>query len=225
MSLSHLSQSTQNYLKAVWNLEEWSRNPVTATTLAARVGVKISTASDAIKKLTHQGLLRHARYGSITLTPQGRQYAVAMVRRHRLIETFLVEMLGYQWDQVHDEAEKLEHAVSDFMVDRMDERLGYPQRDPHGDPIPGADGTLRSFEAILLSEFAENQRARIERISDANSELLQFFANNGIGYGTLIETQSSLPFSETVEIKVLGQESSVSLGRTASDAVWVCAVD
>ena len=102
------------------------RSGRTASTLAARVGVRLSTASDAIRKLTDQGLLEHTPYGAVALTADGRAHAVAMVRRHRLIETFLVEALGYRWDQVHDEAEHLEHAVSDFMVERMDERLGHP---------------------------------------------------------------------------------------------------
>lgn len=149
MSVSALSASSQNYLKAVWSLGEWSDEPVTASTLAARVGVKLSTASDAIRKLTDQGLLEHARYGAVTLTPEGRALAVAMVRRHRLIETFLVDVLDYDWDQVHDEAETLEHAVSDFLIERIDEKLGHPDRDPHGDPIPRADGTVQKPHAVL----------------------------------------------------------------------------
>ena len=136
MSVSDLSTSTQNYLKAVWTLSEWSDQPVTPSLIAERTELKLSSVSDAVRRLTSQGLLTHTPYGAVELTEAGHAYAVAMVRRHRLIETFLVKMLGYGWDQVHDEAEHLEHAVSDFMIERIDELLGRPTRDPHGDPIP-----------------------------------------------------------------------------------------
>src|SRR5699024_1150906 len=118
MSVSDLSASTQNYLKAVWGLTEWSSAPVTPSSIAERTGLRLSSVSDAVRKLSSQGLLEHAPYGSVELTDTGRAYALTMVRRHRLIETFLVRVLHYTWDQVHDEAEHLEHAVSDFMIDR-----------------------------------------------------------------------------------------------------------
>lgn len=221
MSVSTLSASTQNYLKAIWTLGEWSSDPVTASTLAARVGVKLSTASDAVRKLTDQGLLQHAPYGAVTLTAEGRAHAVAMVRRHRLIETFLVDVLGYRWDQVHDEAETLEHAVSDFMIDRIDEHLGHPARDPHGDPIPGADGTVDQPDAVVLTELEPGARARVERISDDDPNLLQYFAEHGVGYGATVETRPGAPFSEVVEVAIDGAATSLSLGRAATDAVWV----
>ena len=110
--------------------------------LAERIGVSASTASESIRKLADQGLVDHEKYGAVTLTEAGREAALAMVRRHRLMETFLVTELGYGWDEVHDEAEVLEHAVSDRMLDRIDAKLGHPTRDPHGDPIPAADGNV-----------------------------------------------------------------------------------
>ena len=109
---------------------------VSTKMLAERIGVSASTASESIRKLADQGLVDHEKYGAVTLTERGRDAALAMVRRHRLMETFLVRELGYGWDEVHDEAEVLEHAVSDRMVDRIDAKLGFPRRDPHGDPIP-----------------------------------------------------------------------------------------
>ncbi|MGO1435597.1 MAG: metal-dependent transcriptional regulator [Canibacter sp.] len=221
MTIPKLSESSQNYLKAIWSLGEWSDEPVTPSAIAARVGVKLSTASDAVRKLTDQGLLEHTPYGSPTLTVEGRTHAVAMIRRHRLIESFLVEVLGYRWDQVHDEAETLEHSVSDFMIERIDEHLSHPERDPHGDPIPRADGTVNRPDAVVLTDLGEDKRARVERISDADSALLQFFEGNGIGYGTLIETRSGAPYSDTIELIVEGTGSLLSLGRSATDAVWV----
>lgn len=221
MSVSELSASSQNYLKALWNLQEWSEQPVTATVLAAKVGVRLSTASDAVKKLTGQGLLAHTPYGAVSLTDEGRAYAVAMVRRHRLLETFLVSVLGYRWDQVHDEAETLEHAVSDFMIERIDEYLDHPDRDPHGDPIPAADGTVHRLEAIVLTGLEPGRRARVERISDADPELLQFFAQHRIGVGTDLETRAGSPFSGALGVLVDGEQEVLPLGAPATDAVWI----
>lgn len=225
MSVSTLSESTQNYLKAVWSLGEWSDVPVTASMVAARTGVALSTASDAIRKLSTQGLLEHARYSAVSLTPEGRSHAVTMVRRHRLIESFLVEVLRYRWDQVHEEADMLEHAVSDFMIDRIDELLGYPERDPHGDPIPAADGTVTRPDAVLLTSVGAGARVRVERISDDDSELLQFFADHGIVYGTVLETRAAAPYTDTLEVAVVEQEAVLPLGRSATDAVWVAMLE
>ncbi|MCG7301452.1 metal-dependent transcriptional regulator [Brevibacterium ravenspurgense] len=225
MSVSTLSESTQNYLKAVWSLGEWSDVPVTASMVAARTGVALSTASDAIRKLSTQGLLEHARYSAVSLTPEGRSHAVTMVRRHRLIESFLVEVLRYRWDQVHEEADMLEHAVSDFMIDRIDELLGHPERDPHGDPIPAADGTVTRPDAVLLTSVGAGARVRVERISDDDSELLQFFADHGIVYGTVLETRAAAPYTDTLEVAVVEHEAVLPLGRSATDAVWVAMLE
>ncbi|KXZ58677.1 Iron-dependent repressor IdeR [Brevibacterium ravenspurgense] len=225
MSVSTLSESTQNYLKAVWSLGEWSDVPVTASMVAARTGVALSTASDAIRKLSTQGLLEHARYSAVSLTPEGRSHAVTMVRRHRLIESFLVEVLRYRWDQVHEEADMLEHAVSDFMIDRIDELLGHPERDPHGDPIPAADGTVTRPDAVLLTSVGAGARVRVERISDDDSELLQFFADHGIVYGTVLETRAAAPYTDTLGVAVVEHGAVLPLGRSATDAVWVAMLE
>lgn len=224
MTVSELSASTQDYLKTVWSLTEWSKTPVTPKLIADRIGLKLSSVSDAVRKLTEQGFVEHAPYGAVTLTPKGRVHAVAMVRRHRLIETFLVETLGYRWDQVHEEAEMLEHAVSDFMIERLDELLGHPMRDPHGDPIPSADGTVARPDAIHLTALAPGKRVRVERISDEDPQLLQFFAENGIRYGTVLEAHPSTPYSEAIEVLIEGRKDRLALGRAATDAVWVKAV-
>ncbi|MGV3113166.1 metal-dependent transcriptional regulator [Corynebacterium freneyi] len=240
-ALSDLSASFQNYLKAMWTLQEWSDEPVSPTALAARVGVKLPTASDAVRKLGRLGLVDYERYGSVSLTDAGRALALEMVRRHRLIETFLVEVLGYRWDQVHDEAESLEHAVSEFMIDRIDDKLGYPERDPHGDPIPrtGGDPTLRGV--VVLTGVETGRRVTVERISDDDPELLQFFAGHGIGVGSELQLRPGAPFSDSVEVIVLDDGpgaddadgaggaggaggtggAALPLGRTATDAIWV----
>lgn len=224
MSPTALSPSSQNYLKAVWNLQEWSEVRVTPSMLAAKVGVRLSTASEAVRKLTEQGLVEHAPYGSVSLTAEGRAHAVAVVRRHRLVETFLVQALGYRWDEVHDEAESLEHAMSDLMVDRIDDYLGRPTRDPHGDPIPSADGSVEIPDAVPLSQLGEGDRGRIERISDDDPGMLRFFADRGIGIGTVVEMRAEVPYSGSVEVVVAGDEEPVALGQEAVEAVWASRV-
>lgn len=225
MSVTELSAASLYYLKAVWALSEWSDEPVTATAIANRVGVKLSSASDAIKKLTDQGALTHVRYGSVALTPAGRQIAIAMVRRHRLLETFLVEALGYRWDQVHEEAENLEYAASDFLVSRIDNFLGHPSRDPHGDPIPQPDGTIDKPEAVPLNEIAEGKRVKVERVKDADPKLLQFFEEQGVGYASELTVLPPPPFSQTTQIKISETGQTLTLGKTAAEAVWVSVIN
>lgn len=221
MSVSTLSLSTQNYLKAIWSLSEWSDAPVTPTQIAEKTGLRLSSVSDAMRKLSGQGLVEHAPYGAVTLTAEGRTFAVAMVRRHRLIETFLVEVLGYAWDEVHDEAEELEHAVSDFMIERMDRVLGFPSSDPHGDPIPAADGTVPELVAVPLSEVELGTPVTVLRISDADPALLQFFAERGIGIGARLTTSEGAPYSESVSVSVEGADRPLPLGRGATEALFV----
>ncbi|MDJ1371426.1 metal-dependent transcriptional regulator [Gulosibacter molinativorax] len=221
MSVSGLSKSNQNYLKAVWVLGEWSNVPVTATLIASRVGVRLSTASDAIKKLTEKGLLEHARYGSVKLSTEGRAHAVEMVRRHRLIETFLVEALDYRWDQVHDEAEQLENAVSDLLVERIDAYLGHPTRDPHGDPIPSPDGAVERPDASPLSEAEPGARVRVERVSDSDPALLEFLAGHGVVFGAELKIRPAAPYSDAVELVATADGATLSIGKSAADAVWV----
>lgn len=179
MAVSELSTSTQDYLKCVWTLQEWSRGAVSVTALAERLGVRTSTASDGVKKLAEQGLVEHETYGGVTLTAAGTAHAVAMVRRHRLLETYLVQELGYDWDEVHDEAEILEHAVSDRFVAAIDAHLGHPIRDPHGDPIPSAEGAAHLPDAVPLSHATPGP-AVVVRLSDSDPDRLRRFADAGL---------------------------------------------
>jgi DtxR family transcriptional regulator, Mn-dependent transcriptional regulator len=139
-----------------------------------------------VKKLTLQGLVEHALYGSIVLTARGRTEALRMVRRHRLIETWLVSEFGYGWDEVHDEAEVLEHVLSDRMLAAIDARLGFPTADPHGDPIPSAELSVPVMSGVLASTLADGQRGRVVRISDRDAAVLREVTAAGIGIGSTI---------------------------------------
>ena len=152
---------------------------MTTKMLAGRLGVGPSTVSETVRRLADSGLVTHQPYGAVELTADGERHALAVVRRHRLIETFLVEVLGYGWDEVHDEAEVLEHAVSDLFVERIAAQLGHPRRDPHGDPIPGADGSLDIPAASVLWDVEPGEWA-VARISDADPELLRYLESVGL---------------------------------------------
>lgn len=184
--MAEITSTAQDYLKMIWSATEWNSPPITVKALAERLGTSAATVSDTVKRLTAQGLLVHEPYQPIALTPEGERHALAMVRRHRLIEAFLVTSLGYGWDEVHDEAERLEHAVSDLMTDRIDALLGHPVRDPHGDPIPAKDGTISYPVGATRLSFATPGRYTILRISDADSARLAYFQQHGLVPGERI---------------------------------------
>lgn len=178
------STVAENYLKAIYGHTEWQPDPMTSSQLAARLGLAPSSITEMVKKLTAQGLVEHARYGTIVLTPAGRSEALRMVRRHRLIETWLVREFGYGWDEVHPEADVLEHVLSDRMLDAIDERLGHPSADPHGDPIPGADGTVPVLDGIPAVALPSGVRGRVVRISDRDPAILRRLATEGVFIGS-----------------------------------------
>lgn len=182
-----LSTVAENYLKVIYGHTEWQPNPMTSSQLAAKLGLAPSSVTEMVKKLTVQGLVEHALYGTIVLTARGRAEALRMVRRHRLIETWLVSEFGYGWDEVHDEAEVLEHVVSDRMIDAIDVRLGHPTADPHGDPIPGADGTVPPTSGVRLSDVSTTAEVRVVRISDSDPEVLRLLEGRGIGVGSSLK--------------------------------------
>jgi DtxR family transcriptional regulator, Mn-dependent transcriptional regulator len=219
--IEELTAANQDYLKVIWSAQEWSDDPVTTTLLARRMGFSPSTVSEAVKKLTTQGLLMHARYGAIELTEDGRRAALAVVRRHRILETFLVAELGYGWDEVHDEAEVLEHAVSDRLVDALDARLGHPDRDPHGDPIPSRDGTVPSPPAGQLHLVPGGARVRVARISDTDPQVLRYFEDLGVALDTELHVVDRRDFAGTLTVEVADRPGPVEVGLTAAESVWV----
>ncbi len=196
-----LSTVAENYLKVVYGHTEWQPEPITSSQLAARLGLAPSSVTEMVRKLTDQGLLRHERYGSIVLSPAGRAEALRMVRRHRLIETWLVEEFGYGWDEVHDEAEELEHVLSDRMLASIDARLGHPSHDPHGDPIPAADLSVAPTQGVLASSLIGDGRARVVRISDRDAGVLRALQVAGVGVGSVI-ARADVPTDVVGEIWV-----------------------
>lgn len=180
------SVAVEDYLKSIYHHTEWQDADITPSQLAAQLGLAPSSVTEMIQKLVTQGLVSHRRYGPIALTAEGRRRAAGIVRRHRLIETWLVTEYGYGWDEVHDEAELLEHVISDRLLERIDERLGWPRSDPHGDPIPDAEGRIVRDPFVLLAEAAVGHRGRILRVSDRDPRLLRDLHAAGVEVGATV---------------------------------------
>lgn len=209
----------EDYVKVIFAHTEWQPEPITPSVLAGRLGLAASTVTEMVKKLARAGLVTHVPYGAVTLTPEGRAQAVRMVRRHRLIETWLVDTFGYSWDEVHDEAEILEHAVSDRLLDAISERLGSPRRDPHGDPIPAADGSIEQLKAIVLFDAPDGFAGPVVRISDRDSSLLKYLEGQGIVLDTQLSVVERRPFGGALAVQTA--TATIDLGDEAARSVWI----
>lgn len=221
------SSSIEDYVKVIYSYTEWQDKPITSTALALRLGVANSSVSEMVRKLKDQGLVDHQPYSAIRLTASGLALALAMVRRHRLLETFLVQELGYSWDEVHDEAERLEHAVSETYIERMSAKLGHPVRDPHGDPIPDARGRISMPLAYPLGQLDAGHRARIVRISDHDPELLRYLQDQRMGVDSALRVLGRKPFGGPLGIELLPTDPATAgprlldLSDEVVAALWV----
>jgi DtxR family transcriptional regulator, Mn-dependent transcriptional regulator len=213
------SAAVEDYLKVIHAFEERDDGEITTTRLADRLGVSASSVSGMVRKLCQLELLEHARYGNITFTDTGRRVALGVVRRHRLIELYLVAELGYAWDEVHDEAEVLEHAVSDRLLDRMADRLGDPTVDPHGDPIPTREGQLEPWNAQRLSTVSPGMSGEFVRVDDVDPGMLRYLAAEGIALGERLELVRREPYGGSYLVRV-GADTR-QLGPALVDAMWV----
>ncbi|MBX0299017.1 metal-dependent transcriptional regulator [Cryobacterium sp. 1639] len=183
--------AAEDYLKTIYAHTEWQPEPITPKVLATRLGIAPSSVTEMVKKLAAAGLIAHVPYGPLTLTDEGRLRATAVVRRHRLIETWLVRELGYTWDEVHDEAEVLEHSISDRLLEAISTHLGHPRADPHGDLIPAADGSTARVRAVLLADAPAGHSGTVLRVSDRDPAILRLLADAGIGPGSNVTVVDS----------------------------------
>src|ERR671916_3194690 len=181
------SASVGDYLKAIW--EVGGSGAGSTKDVADRLSVAPASVTNMFARLQEMGLAKYERYQGASLTEVGREEALRLLRRHRLIETFLLEHLGYSWQDVHEEAEKLEHALSDRFTEGLAEYLGHPGQDPHGDPIPGTDGTLAPEQSRLLDEAAAGDRVRISRVSHKDPQVLTYLGKRGLTPGRLLEVR------------------------------------
>jgi len=197
----HLTAPVEDYLKAIYDLER-SGEPAETNAIAMRLGIAPASVSGMVRRLARQRLITHEKYHGASLTPAGRRAALMTLRRHRVIEAYLTKALGYSWDRVHDEAERLEHAASDELIDRMAKSIGKPATDPHGAPIPSREGTLRERAVVPLASLPEGALARVERVSDESPARLRYLAELGIVPGAPVKVVERAPFAGPITIKV-----------------------
>jgi DtxR family transcriptional regulator, Mn-dependent transcriptional regulator len=203
-----LTRSVEDYLKAIYRLSPEGR-PASTSDIAHLLELSPASVSGMVKRLSEQGLLEHAPYKGVQLTSEGRRAALRMVRRHRLIEAYLVAFLGYSWDTVHDEAERLEHAVSDTLVERMAAVLGNPTTDPHGDPIPTADGAIEEPDLVALSTVAAGRTMELRRVDEGQSDRLRYIASIGLTPGAVVTVVERQPFQGPLTIRVDGRTHAI----------------
>lgn len=196
-----LSGPVEDYLKAIYELER-SGSAAGTNELAARLRIAPASVSGMVRRLAEQGLITHERYKGVRLTESGRRAALRTIRRHRIIETYLTEALAYPWDRVHDEAERLEHACSDELVDRMAEAIGEPMHDPHGAPIPTREGMVDERRLGSIADLAVGDVAAVRRVSDRSGDRLRYLAELGILPGVEIRVLERAPFDGPITVRV-----------------------
>lgn len=215
------SSTVENYLKQIFLLQQDdSESLVPMGKLALAMNVVPGTATSMVKALADSGLVDYEPRGGLRLTAGGRQLALHVLRRHRILELFLVDVLGLDWSEVHEEAETLEHAISDKVLERMDRLLNYPQYDPHGDPIPTAEGTIQDVRLVPLIKACALGLLEIARVSDQDSSFLQFIERTGLTPGTYIRQVSFDPNADAITVQLESGESLI-LGGTAAEKILV----
>lgn len=204
------SLTIENYVKTIYQICSRHKKPAATGQLAEELDVLPGTVTSMLKTLSEAGLAEYRPYEGVQLTDAGRSLALRVLRRHRLIEQFLVKTLALTWDEVHEEAENMEHAVSDLLVDRIDEYLGFPESDPHGDPIPRSDGTVSVPEGKTLPELEAGQRFQLVRVMDQAPEFLRYLSDVGMPLGvvgTVVDQQSQ---AGVVTIEIEGADMTLS---------------
>jgi len=216
----NLSQTEENYLKAIYHLSNHGKVNVSTNAIAERLSTKAASVSDMIKKLAAKNLIEYIKYQGVKIIDEGIKEALKIVRKHRLWEVFLVEKLAFKWDEVHDIAEQLEHIVSPVLVQRLDQFLGYPTHDPHGDPIPSIEGVLPTSNNQLLINLLENQKAIVVGVKDNSKSFLQFLNKVGIGLGTEILVKADFEYDLSKEVEV-DQEKTLMLSKEVLQNIYI----
>lgn len=217
------SSAIEDYAKAIYALEQRGEGPVTTTALAERLQVTPGSASAMVRKLSELGLAEHERYRGVRLTDAGRRVALEVIRHHRLLELFLSEVLGVPWDRVHEEAEVLEHVLSEDLEARIAAKLGNPTLDPHGDPIPDVDLDIADVPSTSLEALAPGVHGVVRRISDRDPAMLRYLTELGIGPGDAFEVLDRQPFGGPLTVR-FGRDRH-PIGETLAAAIWVEVLD
>lgn len=202
---NRITPAIEDYLKAIYTLQQ-QNGTVTTSLLGEQRGSKPGSVTGMVKKLAEMNLVQHTPYQGVLLTAAGERIALEVIRHHRLIELYLVEALGYSWDEVHEEAERLEHHISEKLEARIADRLGHPTFDPHGDPIPTLEGLLPASDDIRLADLQVDEQARVLRVRDQSAERLRYLADLGLVPGALVMVTASAPFDGPITVR-LGEDN------------------
>lgn len=213
-----LTEPVEDYLKAIYSIEQAGDSAGT-NEIAARLSIAAPSVSGMVRRLADAGLVSYERYRGVRLTAAGRRAALRTIRRHRVIEAYLAKVLGYAWDRVHEEAERLEHAMSDELVDRMAAAIGEPLTDPHGHPIPTREGAIDETPLQTLADLATGQRSRVKRVSDEDGELLRYLARIGVRPGVVVTIAERAPFEGPISLRI--GKATVQVGPALASRVTV----
>jgi DtxR family transcriptional regulator, Mn-dependent transcriptional regulator len=211
-----LSYTEENYLKTIYRLSEGGLKAVLTNEIAESMNTKAASVTDMIKKLSVKDLISYEPYYGVKVTKQGKLDALTIIRKHRLWETFLVDKLHFNWDEVHDVAEQLEHIQSPLLIEKLDEFLGYPTADPHGHPIPDKNGKIQTVRQVPLSELAMNKRVIVRSVRDGSPSFLQYLSKIGIYIGATIAILDKVDFDGSLEIHI-DNTRKVFISRDAAE--------
>jgi DtxR family Mn-dependent transcriptional regulator len=217
--LPNFSIAEENYIKSIYHLQQ-ANEAVSTSALAEHLKAKPASITDMLKKLQAKGLLNYNPYKTFRLSKEGNKAALIIIRRHRLWEFFLVDTLQFSWEEVHEVAEELEHVRSKKLIDKLDAFLGHPKFDPHGDPIPDANGKINAQQQLPLSRLPLNKHAVITAVQDQSSELLSFLSSQNIVIGTRLEIKRRLAFDNSLEIKCRNKQP-VNISEQVANAIQV----
>ena len=214
-----INEGAENYAKAIYELQGKGGKPVRTTDVAQRLGVAPASASGMLRRLADEGVVSYQRYHGARLTPEGERIALEMIRHHRLIELFLAEVLGMPWDRVHEEAEVLEHHISEELEELIAAKLGEPALDPHGDPIPDRDLAISADDSVPLTELEPGEKGVFTRVSDSDASMLRYLAEHAIQPGARLTVKGREPFGGPVTVEIDGRTHPLGPELAASMSV------
>jgi DtxR family Mn-dependent transcriptional regulator len=222
MNRDHLSQAIEDYLKTIYELTA-THGRASTNQIAVAMGVKPASVTGMVQKLaaTDPPLVEYVKHRGVVLTPEGQNAALETLRHHRLLEHFLHQILGFPWDEVHEEADRLEHVISEKFEERLAEFLGNPSHDPHGDPIPTEDLKMPSYATLCLADLQVGQRAIVKRVRDTDPELLRYLAEIRLTPETQFDVLAFSPFDDNLKIQVAGSDEPVVLGPGVTCQIFV----
>jgi len=220
MKTRALSRSEEDYLKAIYGLSE-AGDAASTTAIASALEIQPASVTGMVKRMAESGLLEHIPYRGVRLTEEGTREALRVLRRHRILESYLCERLGFSWDDVHDEAERLEHAASDRLVERMAAALEFPSHDPHGAPIPTRGGQIEAADRATLADAHRGARLRVRAVRDEDGETLRSIAEEGLLPGVRLEVQDRHPTDGSIEVTVGGHADVRSIEAALAQHIYV----